>query len=60
MERQYTAYADTGRDYITFEFYSNHRANSKQNKEDANRTYKRKHGHDVKIIETSYNKEPIL
>lgn len=59
MERQYTAYADTGRDYITFEFYSEHRANSKANKEDANRYYKRMHGHGLKIISTSLNKEPI-
>ena len=60
MERQYTAYADTGRDFIEFQFYSEHRANSKDNFKDANEYYKKKHGYRVKIISTAYNKEPIL
>ena len=59
-ERQYTAHADTGRDYISFEFYSEHRANSKANIEDAKAYYKRKHGHTINVLSTSYNKEPIL
>ena len=44
MKRQYTAHADTGRDYIYFQFYSEHRAGSKANKEDARREYKKRHG----------------
>lgn len=51
-ERWYEASADNGRDYFTFEFKSEHRANSKANKEDANREYKRSHGHGVKILST--------
>lgn len=62
MERQYSAYADNGRDYISFEFYSEHRANSKANFEDAIKYYKRQHGRNmkIKIISTTYNKEPLL
>lgn len=59
MKRQYTALADTGRDYISFEFYSEHRANSKANIEDAQNYYKRNHGHKVNVMETIYNKEEI-
>lgn len=50
--RLYTAEADTGRDYITFTFFSNHRAGSKANFADAVREYRRKHGHGVQIIRT--------
>lgn len=62
QERQYSAYADTGAYYVGFEFYSTHRANSKANFEDAIKHYKKKHGHRarIKVISTSYNKEPIL
>ena len=49
----YTAKADTGRDYITFQFTSAHRANSKANKDDARRAYCRKHGHAPQIISTT-------
>lgn len=52
MEKQYEAYADTGRDYIYFTFYSSHRANSKANKEDAEKSFYRKTGRKVKIIST--------
>lgn len=52
MERRYEAYADNGRDFITFEFYSMHRANSKANIEDAKREYRYKHGHSIKVINT--------
>lgn len=52
MVRNYMAYADNGRDYVEFEFCSEHRANSKANKEDAMKDYKRKHGHGIKIIRT--------
>lgn len=52
MRRRYLAGADTGRDFITFEFISDHRANSKANKEDAREFFKRKHGHYVKILNT--------
>jgi len=52
MKRKYEAYADNGRDYFTFEFYSEHRAGSKANIEDAQKEYKKKHGHDVKILDT--------
>lgn len=61
MDRQYTAYCDNGHEYFDFEFYSEHRANSKANIEDAKRHYKRKHGNGyIKVIRTAYNKEPIL
>ncbi len=56
MERLYRATADTGRDYISFLFKSSHRANSKDNKIDANVAYKKAHGHSVKIIETIMTK----
>ena len=52
MERKYEAYADNGRDFITFDFYSTHRANSKANIEDAKREYRLKHGHSIKVINT--------
>ena len=44
MKRTYIAIIDTGRDYVYFVFYSEHRANSKANIEDAKNAYKRKHG----------------
>ena len=42
--RKYIACCDDGHDTIEFEFYSNHRANSKPNKEDAKREEIRKYG----------------
>ena len=50
--KTYEAYADTGRDYINFTFQSTHRANSKANKIDAEKAYKKKHGHGIYIIST--------
>lgn len=52
-ERRYIAYADTGRDFIEFEFYSFYRANSKKNIDDAKNEYRKKHGHAVKILQTT-------
>lgn len=46
------AYADNGHEFIYFSFCSEHRANSRANKEDAEEEYRRKHGHKVKIIST--------
>lgn len=43
--KTYIAQADTGRDFIEFVFYSEHRANSKANIEDAQKCYKKFHGH---------------
>lgn len=51
-ERLYTAKADTGRDFITFIFFSEHRAGSKANFADALKEYKSNHGHCVKILDT--------
>lgn len=51
-ERKYIAYGDTGRDYIEWVFYSTRRANSKANKEDAARTYKKQHGYSPKVMRT--------
>lgn len=51
-ERIYSAQADTGRDFIEFQFTSSHRAGSKANFEDAKAAYKRRHGYTVKIIRT--------
>lgn len=50
--RHYMANADTGRDYIEFEFTSEHRAGSKANHEDAKNYFRRKHGHGIKILST--------
>lgn len=50
--KRYIAYADNGRDYTEFFFYSDHRANSKANVADAVREYKRKHGHRILILST--------
>lgn len=61
MERQYTACCDDGHDYFSFEYYSNHKANSKANEEDARNYYKNQHGNrNYKILNVNYNKEPIL
>lgn len=62
MKRQYTAYADNGRDYVTFEFESTHRANSKCNLLDARIQYKKKHGYrnNIHVYKTVYNKVPVL
>lgn len=51
-ERIYSAQADTGRDFVEFQFTSSHRAGSKANFEDAKMEYRRMHGHGVKIIRT--------
>lgn len=53
FQRRYIAYADTGRDFIEFEFHSFHRANSKKNTDDAKSEYIKKHGHAVKILQTT-------
>lgn len=42
--RRYIAYADTGRDFIEFVFYSEYRANSNGNYKDAMRAYRRMYG----------------
>lgn len=52
MTRQYTARAFTGRDFIYFDFSSDYRANSKGNKADAQKQYKRRTGSNVKVLET--------
>lgn len=52
MNRLYMAYADNSRDYFTFTFYSKHRANSKQNMEDAYKAYKKHHGYGPRIVTT--------
>ena len=53
-ERKYLASCDDGHDYFQFEFYSEHRANSKANKEDAVIEARKRYGKHVKIevIET--------
>ena len=43
--RKYTAYWDDGHDRGEFEFYSDHRANSKANLDDAQREYRSRHGY---------------
>ena len=53
MARNYIAYGWTNDDVrVEFQFESNHRANSKANKEDANRAYKKRHGHTIEITNT--------
>lgn len=52
-ERKYIAKGDNGRDFVTWEFYSTHRAYSKANFEDAKRRYKSLHGHGIKVLDTS-------
>ena len=44
MKRRYVAWADNGDNFFEFEFFSEHRANSKANYEDAIRQWKSKHG----------------
>lgn len=54
MESKYLCRADDGHDFFEFEFYSNHRANSKANYEDAKKEYRKKHGkRNFKIIDTT-------
>ena len=50
--RQYTAQADTGRDYIECQFWSEHRAGSRANFDDARAEYRRRHGHAPRILRT--------
>ena len=50
--KKYLAYADNGRDFIEFEFFSFYRANSKKNIDDAKNEYRKKHGYAPKIIST--------
>ena len=57
MKKLYEASADTGRDFVTFFFYSEHRARSKANKADAVSEYRKKHGHGVRIIDTRRSSE---
>lgn len=56
MTRTYEAYADNGRDYFTFTYESEHRNNSKANREDAMKHWHRHHGYKskIEIISTSY------
>lgn len=42
--RKYTAYVDTGTDYITTEFESEHRKGSKANMEDCKNAMARRYG----------------
>ncbi len=51
--KKYQARGDTGRDHVFFEFYSEHRAESKANYEDARKEYKLRHGHSIKILNTA-------
>ncbi len=44
MLRKYLANTDDGHDYSSFEFYSEHRATSKANLEDAKAEARRKYG----------------
>ncbi len=44
MKRKYLASTDNGHDYSSFEFYSEHRAGSKANLEDAKAEMRRKFG----------------
>lgn len=43
--RKYIGFWDDGHDRGEIEFYSDHRANSKANLEDARREYRLKHGY---------------
>ena len=52
MERLYRAEADNGHELFAFNFYSNHRAGSKANFEDAKNEYKRLHGYKPTIRRT--------
>ena len=59
--RKYMATYDTGHDYGSFEFYSNHRAGSKANLEDAisqaRKTMSYSMFKKIKITETCLSKE---
>ena len=50
--RNYVAYGYNGDARVSFQFESEYRANSKANWEEANRKYKKKHGHRIKIVNT--------
>jgi len=50
MLRKYLASTDDGHDYSSFEFYSEHRAGSKANMEDAKAEAQRKYGHRAKYL----------
>lgn len=45
MSRTYIAVFDTGTDFTSIEYDSEHRARSKANADDARREARRKHGH---------------
>lgn len=51
-ERKYQCCCDDGRDFVTFEFYSYHRANSTANYDDARREMWRLWRKTYKIIQT--------
>ncbi len=55
MKKLYRAYADNGRDFFGFLFESEHRANSKANKAEAVKAWKKHHGRGARcvIISTS-------
>lgn len=50
--KKYLAHADTGRDCVSFIFYSTHRANSAENIADAKRAYRKARGCIPKIKRT--------
>lgn len=58
-EREYIAYTDDGHDFGEFLFNSEHRANSKANKEDARKEAIRKYGYrrtmQLRITKTELN-----
>lgn len=53
-ERKYLASCDDGHDHFQFEFYSEHKANSKANIEDAMNYHNKHYGHHrgMEVIET--------
>lgn len=53
----YRANCDNGRDYFSFLFYSEHRANSAANKKDAVRAWKLAHGYSSACKVTSTNRD---
>ena len=59
MKRKYLAIWDDGHDTGSFYFYSEHRAKSKANLEDAYKEYRRKHGnsHKIKIVKIYLEEE---
>ncbi len=62
MDGLYSATADTGRDFVSFDFTSCHRANSKANFDDAVIEYKKKHGYKsiIKILSTTLLEPPSI